>query len=148
MSLKAKLTDDLKEAMRAKDSVRLDTVRSIRAAVLQREVDGGTELDDSAVVAVIRSLRKQRVEAIAQYKEGNREDLVERETKELALLDGYLPQAPDAAAIAETVQAIVTELNACSMRDMGRVMQEARRRLSDADGKELSEAVKRALTQS
>ena len=100
------------------------------------------------MVAVIRSLRKQRVEAIAQYKEGNRDDLVERETKELQLLDGYLPQAPDAATIRKTVQTIVAELSASSMKDMGRVMQEARRRLGDADGKELSEAVKRALTQS
>jgi len=145
MDLKAKLSADLKDAMRAKDSVRLDTIRSIRAAVTQREVDGQKELDDAAIFDLIRGLRKQRVEAIEQYQAGGRTDLADREIQEKALLDAYLPAAPDAATMESAVRAVITELGASSMKDMGRVVQAAKGRLSGADGAALSAVVKRLL---
>ena len=86
MSLKAKLGEDLKTAMRERDSVRLDAIRSIRAAILQREVDAKKELDDDAILDLIRGLRKQRVESIEQYTAGGRADLVEKEAREKELL--------------------------------------------------------------
>jgi len=145
MDLKAKLSADLKDAMRAKDSVRLDTIRSIRAAITQREVDGQKELDDAAIFDLIRGLRKQRVEAIEQYQAGGRTDLADREIQEKALLDAYLPAAPDAATMESAVRAVISELGASSMKDMGRVVQAAKGRLSGADGAALSAVVKRLL---
>lgn len=145
MSIKAKLAEDLKSAMRAKDTVRLDAIRSVRAAITQREVDSGKDLEDAGVIEVIRSLRKQRVESIEQYQAGGRADLVATEQREKELLESYLPQAPDRATIEQTVQAAVSELNATSVKDMGRVIQLAKERLSGVDGKELSEIVRATL---
>lgn len=146
MSLKAKLAEDLKDAMRAKDQLRLDTIRSIRGAVTQREVDSQVELDDSQVAELIRGLRKQRVESIEQYSAGGRDDLADKEKQEKAILEAYLPAAPDAALIESVVQAVIGELSASSIKDMGRVMQAAKDRLIGADGKELSAVVRRLLS--
>jgi hypothetical protein len=146
MSLKAKLGEDLKSAMRQRDSVRLDAIRSIRAAITQREVDGQKELDDSAIVDLIRGLRKQRVESIEQYTLGGRADLVEKETREKELLEAYLPAAPDAAAIDAAVRAAISQTGANSVKDMGRVMQAAKQQLGSVDGKVLSDLVKKLLT--
>ncbi|MDB4977352.1 MAG: uncharacterized protein JWN48_5693 [Myxococcaceae bacterium] len=146
MSIKAQLTEDLKAAMRAKDTVRLDTIRSIRAAVTQREVDGGKDLDDAAVYDVIRALRKQRVESIDQYQAGGREDLVAQEVQEKALLEAYLPAAPTREAIEAAAREVVAELGASSIKDMGRVVQATKGRLTGVDGKELSDVVRGLLS--
>jgi uncharacterized protein YqeY len=146
MSLKAKLAEDLKAAMRERDSVRLDAIRSIRAAVTQREVDGQKELDDAAIIEIVRSLRKQRIESIEQYTQGGRQDLVEKETREKELLEAYLPQAPDAQAIEAAVRAAIAETAATSVKDMGKVMQAAKQKLGSVDGKTLSETVKKLLS--
>lgn len=146
MSIKAKLAEDLKDAMRAKDAVRLEAIRSIRAAVTQREVDGGRELDDAGVFEIIRGLRKQRVESIEQYQAGGRADLVERESREKELLEGYLPAAPSAEAIAATVSVLIPQLGASSPKDMGRVIQAAREQLPGVDGKLLSDVVRAQLS--
>lgn len=146
MSLKAKLGEDLKSAMRERDSVRLDAIRSIRAAVLQREVDAQKELDDAAIVELIRGLRKQRIESIDQYKAGGRNDLVEKEEREKALLEAYLPAAPDAATVEAAVRAAITKLGATSVKDMGKVMSAAKEQLSGVDGKVLSDVVKKLLS--
>ncbi|MGD8860311.1 MAG: GatB/YqeY domain-containing protein [Myxococcales bacterium] len=147
MSLREQLDRDLKDAMRAKDTVRLETVRNVRSAVRQRELDEGAELDDDAIVKVIRGLAKQRDEAIAQYREGERDDLVERETAEKAVLDQYLPAAPSAEDVQRVVGEVVDELSASSMKDMGRVMKEALARLGPgADGKQVSAVVKARLS--
>lgn len=146
MSLKAKLAEDLKAAMRERDSVRLDTIRSIRAAILQREVDGHKELEDAAVVDLIRGLRKQRVESIEQYTAGGRADLAEKEEREKDLLDAYLPAAPDAAAVESAVRAAIAKVGASSIKDMSRVMTAAKEQLGSVDGKALSEIVKKLLS--
>jgi uncharacterized protein YqeY len=145
MSIKAKLAEDLKAAMRAKDAVLLDTIRSVRAAVTQREVDGGKDLDDGAVFDVIRALRKQRVESIEQYKAGGRDDLVAQEERERDLLEAYLPAAPTKDAIEAAARAVIAELGASSIKDMGRVVQATKARLTGVDGKQLSDVVRALL---
>jgi uncharacterized protein YqeY len=146
MNVKAKLAEDLKTAMRAKDSVRLDTIRAVRAAITQREADSQQDLQDEAIFELIRGLRKQRVEAYDQYLAGGRQDLAEKEAQEKALLEGYLPQAPDESVVEATVRAAVQELGATTPKDMGKVMQLAKSRLAGVDGKLLSETVKRLLS--
>jgi uncharacterized protein YqeY len=146
MSIKTKLADDLKEAMRAKDSVRLDAIRSVRAAITLREVERKKELGDDEVLELIRGLRKQRLEAIEAFQAGGRTDLVERETREKELLEAYLPQAPGREAVEQSVSAIIAELGATSVKDMGRVMQASKERIAGADGKMLSEVVRALLS--
>jgi uncharacterized protein len=145
MDIKAKLAEDLKTAMRAKDSVRLDAIRSVRAAVTLREVELKRELDDQGVLELIRGLRKQRIEAIEAFQAGGRADLVERETREKELLEAYLPQTPTREVIEQTVAEIIAELGATSVKDMGRVMQASKAKLAGADGKELSDVVRALL---
>jgi uncharacterized protein YqeY len=132
--------------MRAKDQVRLDAIRSIRAAITLREADTQKELDDPAIADIVRSLRKQRVESIEQYEQGGRADLADKERLEKSILEQYLPAAPDAATMENTVRTVIAELGASSPRDMGQVIQTAKERLSGADGKALSELVKRLLS--
>ena len=148
MSLKAKLGEDLKSAMRERDSVRLDAIRSIRAAITQREVDTQKELEDAAILDLIRGLRKQRIESIEQYRMGGREDLVEKEEREKQLLEAYLPAAPDAASVEQAVRAAIEKLGATSVKEMGKVMAAAKDQLPGVDGKLLSEVVKKLLVKS
>jgi hypothetical protein len=146
MTIKDKLTEDLKTAMRAKDTVRLDAIRAVRAAITLREVDAKQELDDQAVLELIRGLRKQRIEAIEAFEAGGRTDLVEQQTREKELLEAYLPQTPTREVVEQTVAQVIAELGATSVKDMGRVMQASKTRLSGADGKELSEVVRALLS--
>ena len=146
MSLKDRITDDMKSAMRAKDAPRLLTIRGLLAALKQREVDERIELDDAAVVAIVDKLVKQRKDSITQFSAGNRPDLVEKEEAELKVLEGYLPARLDAGAIAAEVAAIVAETGATGPADMGKVMAAAKARFSGrADMGLVSAAVKTAL---
>jgi hypothetical protein len=146
MSIKDRLTEDLKAAMRAKDTVRLDAIRSVRAAITLREVDTQQELNDEAVLELIRGLRKQRIEAIEAFQAGGRADLVEQQTREKELLEAYLPQTPTREVVQQTVAEIIAELGATSVKDMGRVMQASKARLAGVDGKELSDVVRGLLS--
>ncbi len=146
MTLKERINDDMKAAMRAKDAPRLLTIRGLLAACKQREVDERIELDDAAVIAIVDRLVKQRKDSIAQFAAGNRPDLVDKETAELAVLQGYLPQRMDADAVAAAVAAIVAETGAKGPADMGKVMGAAKARLGgQADMALVSAAVKKAL---
>lgn len=146
MSLKDQITEDMKTAMRAKDAPRLLTIRGLMAAMKQREVDERVTLDDAAIVGIIDKLVKQRKDSIAQFTAGNRPDLVEKESAELAVLEGYLPQRLGADAITAEVAAIVAELGAAGPGDMGKVMAAAKTRLAGkADMSQVSAAVKQAL---
>ncbi len=145
-TLRERLDEDLKTAMRAKDSVRLETIRNVRGVLKAREIDGGAELDEAATLQVIRSLVKQRVDSIEQYVAGGRSDLVEKETREKEILEAYLRAAPSAAQVETIVAAVITETGAAGMKDMSRVMKEAMARLGTAaDGKAVSAAVKAQL---
>lgn len=144
---KSQLTADLKDAMRARDRVRTDTIRGIRAAITNREVSEGADLDDDAVLQLIRSLVKQRNDSIEQYAAGGRQDLVDRETEEKGWLEGYLPAAPDEATVRATVEKVVADVGAAGMKDMGKVMQACKQALGPAvDGKQLSGIVKSTLS--
>lgn len=147
MDIRKQLDDDLKAAMRAKDTVRLETVRNIKGTIRSREIDSGAELDAAEITRIIRGLCKQREESIAQYREGGRADLVERESQEKAILEAYLPAAPSVEQVAAAVAAVVSELSASSIKDMGRVMKAVMERLGPAaDGKLVSAAVKAKLS--
>jgi len=129
MSLKDRITEDMKIAMRAKDAPRLLTIRNVLAACKQREVDERIVLDDAAVIAIVDKLIKQRKDSITQFTAGQRPDLVEKEAAELAVLETYLPQRLSGDEIAAAVEAIVSELGASGPADMGKVMPAAKARL-------------------
>jgi uncharacterized protein YqeY len=147
MSLKDQITEDMKTAMRAKDSARLLTIRGLLAALKQKEVDERVVLDDAAVVAIIDKLIKQRRDSITQFTAGNRPDLVDKETAELAVLEGYLPQRLSAEEVAAEVAKIVASLGASGPGDMGKVMAAVKTALAGkADMGSVSAAVKQALS--
>jgi uncharacterized protein YqeY len=146
MNLKDRITEDMKAAMRAKDAPRLLTIRGLLAAMKQREVDERIELNDAAVVAIVDKLVKQRKDSIQQFGAGGRQDLVDKETAELKVLESYLPARLGADEIAAEVAAIVAETGATSAVDMGKVMAAAKARFAGrAEMSLVSAAVKAAL---
>ncbi len=146
MTLKDQITEDMKTAMRAKDAPRLLTIRGLLAACKQREVDERVVLDDAAVVAIVDKLIKQRKDSISQFASAGRTDLVDKESAELLVLEGYLPQRLSADEITAEVRAIVTELGATGPGDMGKVMAAVKARLAGkADMGLVSATVKQAL---
>jgi uncharacterized protein YqeY len=147
MSLKERITEDMKTAMRAKDSERLGTIRLLQSAMKQKEVDERIELDDAAIVAIVDKMIKQRKDSIAAFEQASRQDLVDKEKSELAVLIAYLPERLSAQELADAVQAIVAELGATGPGDMGKVMGAVKTRLAGkADMGAVSAAVKAALT--
>ena len=124
MSLKDQITEDMKTAMRAKDSERLGTIRLLLAALKQKEVDERVVLDDAAVVAIVDKLIKQRKDSIEAFQKAERKDLADKEAAELVVLQAYLPARLSAEEVAAEVKAIVTELGASGPGDMGKVMAE------------------------
>ena len=146
MTLKEQINEDMKTAMRAKDAPRLLTIRGLLAACKQREVDERIVLDDAAVIAIIDKLIKQRKDSITQFGSAGRTDLVDKETAELTVLEGYLPQRLTAEEITAQVQAIVTALGAAGPGDMGKVMAAVKAQLAgQADMGLVSASVKQAL---
>ena len=147
MSLKDRISDDMKAAMRAKDSARLSTIRMLLAACKQKEVDERIVLDDATVVGLVDKLIKQRKDSVAAFQQAERVDLVEKETAEIAVLAAYLPTRLTAEEVAAEVAAIVAELGAAGPGDMGKVMGAAKSRLSGkAEMSQVSAAVKHALS--
>ena len=146
MSLKDQITEDMKSAMRAKETQRLGTIRMLLAACKQKEVDEHVELDDAAVVAIVDKLVKQRKESMAAYQQAGRVDLATVEEREIQDLVEYLPARLSEAEIAQEVNAIVVELGAKGPGDMGKVMGAVKQRLAGkADMGLVSAAVKAAL---
>ena len=122
MSLKARITEDMKAAMRAQDKPRLGVIRLILAAIKQQEVDTRLEQDDVAILAVLDKMTKQRRESIRQYTDAGRSDLAEQETFEIGIIQDYLPQPLDETELAQLIQQGIEETGAASVRDMGKVM--------------------------
>ncbi len=146
MTLKAKITEDMKTAMKAKDSERLGTIRLLQAAIKQKEVDERVELDDTAIVAIVDKLIKQRKDSITQFEAGGRQDLADKEKSELKVLEVYLPERMSAEEVTAAVKAIVAELGASGPGDMGKVMGAVKTKLAGkADMGQVSAAVKAAL---
>ena len=122
MSLKARITEDMKSAMRAGEKDRLSCIRMLQAGIKQREVDERIALDDAQVLAVIDKMIKQRKESVAQFEAGNRADLVAKESAEIALLSNYLPAQIDGAELEAMIRDAIAATSAASMKDMGKVM--------------------------
>jgi uncharacterized protein YqeY len=148
MTLKERITEDMKAAMRAKDADRLGTIRMLLAAIKQKEVDEKADTsDDALVVAIVDKQIKQRKDAAQQYDAGGRPELADKEKSEIVVLEAYLPQRLSADEILAAVKAIVTELGATGPGDMGKVMGAVKQRLAgQADMGQVSAAVKAALS--
>jgi len=146
MSLKDRITEDMKNAMRAKDAERLSTIRMLLAACKQREVDERIVLDDMAVIGIVDKMIKQRKDSVAAFQQGGRTDLADKEAVEITVLQAYLPQRLSAEETLAAVSAIVAELGAAGPGDMGRVMAAAKAQLAGkAEMAHVSAAVKQAL---
>ena len=147
MSLKEKISEDMKAAMRAKESGKLATIRLIIAAIKQREVDERIELSDEQVLSVIEKMIKQRKDSISQFEAGGRQDLADIEKAELAILSTYMPAALSEAEVQAEVAAAVSAVGAAGPQDMGKVMGVLKPRLAGrADMTAVSAMVKAALT--
>ena len=147
MSLKDRITDDMKAAMRARDADRLSAIRMLLAAVKQREIDERIVLDDTQVVGIVDKLLKQRRDSITAFAQAGRTDLVDKESAEVKVLEAYLPQRLSADEVAVAVARIVAALGAAGPGDMGRVMAAVKAELAGkADMGAVSAAVKAALS--
>ena len=146
MSLKTRITEDMKTAMKARDPARLGAIRLLLAAIKQREVDERSELDDAAVVAVIEKLTKQRKDSVTQYEAANRQDLADIEKAEIEILSAYLPEKMGSEEVAAAVAAAVAQTGAKGPADMGKLMAVLKPQLAGkADMAEVSKLVKAAL---
>lgn len=146
MSLKLRITDDMKAAMRARETARLGTIRLLLAAIKQKEVDERIELDDAAVSSIVEKLIKQRKDSISQFQAAGRDDLVAAEQAELVVLQAYLPEQLSAAEVEAAVDAAIAESGAASARDMGKVMGLLKPRLAGrADMGQVSALIKARL---
>ena len=122
MTLKERITEDMKSAMRASDKERLSTIRMVQAAIKQREVDERIVLDDTQVLAVLEKMVKQRRESISAFEQGGRADLADKEKAEIQILTAYLPEQLSEAEVDALIQAAIAETGAASLKDMGKVM--------------------------
>jgi len=147
MSLKEKIIGDMTAAMKAKDAARTSTLRMVKAAITNREKDGGDALTDEDVLKLLRSQVKQRRDSVEQYQKAGRQELVDKEQAEIAIIEAYLPQAASTEEIEQAVNDAVAQTGASSMKDMGAVMKAAFANLAgkNADGRAVSEAVKKRL---
>lgn len=147
MTLKDKIIAEMTAAMKAKDAVRTSTLRMVKAAITNREKNGGAPLTDEDVMKLLRSQVKQRRDSVEQYHKAGRQDLADKETAEIAVVESYLPQAASAEEIEAAVTAAITETGATSMKDMGAVMKAVMPKLAgkNADGRAVSEMVKQKL---
>ena len=147
MSLPDRLANDLKTAMKAKDQLRMDVIRMIKAALLNKEIELKKNLDDAEMSKVMTTLVKQRRESIEQFQKAKRDDLAAKEIKEIAIIEGYLPKAASPEEVAQAVDAAIKETGASSMKDMGNVMKAAMAKLAGqtVDGKQVSDLVKTKL---
>ena len=147
MGLKDQIISDLTAAMKAKDAARTSTLRMVKAAITNREKEGGAAITDEEVLKLLRSQVKQRRDSVEQYQKGGRPELAQKEQAEIVVIEEYLPQAASQEEIEQAVTAAVAETSATSMKDMGAVMKAAMALLAgkNADGRAVSEAVKKKL---
>jgi uncharacterized protein len=147
MTLKNQIIADMTAAMKAKDAARTSTLRMMKAAIMNREKEGGGEATDEDVLKLLRSQVKQRRDSVEQYQKAGRQELVDKETAEIAVIESYLPQAASEAEIEQAVNEAIAETSATSMKDMGAVMKAVMPKLAgkNADGRALSETVKKKL---
>jgi uncharacterized protein YqeY len=147
MSLRDRLTEDLKVAMKARDQLRMDVIRMIKAAVLNKEVETKKDLDDAEMSRIMTTMIKQRKESVEQYEKGQRTELAAKERQEISIIESYLPQALSSEELDRTVDAVIRETGAGSAKDMGAVMKAVMARLAGqtVDGKHVSDLVRSKL---
>ena len=147
MSLSKQIVADLTAAMKAQDAAKTSTLRMVKAAMMNRQIEKGSELDDEEMQKLLRSLVKQRRDSIEQYEKAGRQDLVDKEQAEIDVIDTYLPKAASQEEIEQVVAAVISETGASSMKDMGKVMKAVQAALAgkNADGRLVSEVVKAKL---
>jgi len=147
MSLQDRLSEDLKQAMKAKDQLRMDVIRMIKAAVFNKELELKKSLDDAEMSRVMTTLIKQRKEAVEEYQKAKRDDLAGKELKEIAIIEGYLPKALSPEELTQVVEAVIRETGAATLKDMGNVMKAVMARLAGqpVDGKQVNEMVRSKL---
>jgi uncharacterized protein len=147
MSLHDRLTEDLKLAMKARDQLRMDVIRMIKAAVLNKEVELKKDLDDAEMSRIMTTMIKQRKESVEQYEKGQRAELAEKERQEISIIETYLPKALSADELAQAVDAVIRETGAMSAKDMGVVMKAVMARFAGhpVDGKQVSDLVRSKL---
>jgi uncharacterized protein len=147
MALSEKIIADLTASMKAQDAPRTSTLRMVKAAMMNRKIDKGAELDDDDMLKLLRSLVKQRKDSVEQYENAGRKDLADKEQAEITVIESYLPQPATEAEIQQAVAAAIAETGATSMKDMGKVMKATQTALAgkNADGKLVSEIVKSKL---
>ena len=147
MSLKQTIVSDLTASMKAQDAPRTSTLRMVKAAVMNREIEKGGELDDEEMSKLLRTLVKQRRDSVEQYEKGGRQELADKEKTEIGVIEAYLPQAASGAEIEAAVVAAISETGASSVKDMGKVMKAVQSALAgkNADGRTVSEIVKAKL---
>jgi len=148
MSLQDRLSEDLKQAMKAKDQLRMDVIRMIKAAVLNKGFELKKSLDDVELSRVMTTLVKQRREAVEEYRKAKRDDLAGKELKEIAIIEAYLPKPLSPEELTHVVEAVIRESGAATLRDMGNVMKAVMARLAGqaVDGKQVSELVRSRLS--
>ena len=147
MSLRDRLTEDLKLAMKARDQLRMDVIRMIKAAVLNKEVEVKKDLDDAEMSRIMTTMIKQRKESVEQFEKGQRAELAAKERQEISIIEAYLPKALSPEELDRTVDAVIHESGATSAKDMGAVMKAVMARLAGqaVDGKQVSDLVRSKL---
>jgi uncharacterized protein len=147
MSLHDRLSEDLKHAMKSRDQLRMDVIRMIKAAVLNKEVELKKDLDDAEMSRIMTTMIKQRKESVEQFEKGNRAELAAKERKEIAIIESYLPKALSSEELAGMVESVIRETGATSLKDMGSVMKTVMARLvgQAVDGKQISDLVRAKL---
>jgi uncharacterized protein YqeY len=147
MTLREQIISDMTASMKAQDAPRTSTLRMVKAAMMNRQIEKGGELDDEEMAKLLRSLVKQRRDSVEQYEKGGRQDLADKETAEITVIEAYLPQAASREEIETAVTTAIAESGATSMKDMGKVMKATQASLAgkNADGRTVSEIVKSKL---
>ena len=148
MSLRDRLTEDLKLAMKSRDQLRMDVIRMIKAAILNKEVELKKDLDDAEMSRIMTTLIKQRRESVEQFEKAQRTELADKERKEISIIESYLPQALSLQELEAVITSVLKETGARSLKDMGIVMKAVMARLAPqpVDGKQISDLVKAKLT--
>ena len=148
MTLREQIISDMTASMKAQDAPRTSTLRMVKAAMMNRQIEKGGELDDEEMGKLLRSLVKQRRDSVEQYEKGGRQDLADKEKSEIQVIEAYLPQAASPEEIEAAVAAAIAESGASSMKEMGKVMKAAQAKLAGkhVDGKVLSERVRSRLS--
>lgn len=148
MSLRDRLAEDLKLAMKSRDQLRMDVIRMVKAAILNKEVELKKDLDDAEMSRIMSTLIKQRRESVAQFEKAQRLELAEKERKEISIIEAYLPQALSPQELEQIVASVLSETGAHSLKDMGTVMKAVMVRLEGqtVDGKVISDLVRSKLT--